>query len=94
MSWSEAVLAVLPHGLSGAAAASPAVRMHHIRALATARTNKRTVTDWIEEVVRRGRPDLLAEWREELEMTCAIAITTYERVRGEGPSVAPVAEVG
>jgi hypothetical protein len=31
----------------------------------------------------------VAEWRAELELACAIAVTAYERVRGDGPSVVP-----
>jgi hypothetical protein len=87
--WSEAVEAALPRGLAGAASALPRVRVEHVRALARAQTRAKDVCDFIEEVVRKGRPELVAEWRVELELACAIAVTSYERVRGDGPSVVP-----
>lgn len=92
--WSEAVLAALPDGTAGAASVSVTVRAEHLRALARGQTCARSVADWIEEVVRRGRPDLVAEWRQELEVVCATAVGAYERVRGEGPSLVPETEVG
>jgi hypothetical protein len=87
--WSDAVTKALPGGLAGAAEASPSVRVEYLRALARAQTHAKSVPDWIEEVVRKGRPRLLAAWREELELECAIAVRSYERVRGDGPSVVP-----
>ncbi|HEY5240240.1 MAG TPA: hypothetical protein VIJ22_02195 [Polyangiaceae bacterium] len=92
--WSEAVVAALPDGTAGAASVSVTVRAEHLRALARCQTSARTVTEWIEEVVRRGRPDLVAEWRQELESVCAMAVGAYERVRGNGPSLVPETEVG
>ena len=92
--WSQAVDAALPGGLAGAASALPRVRVEHVRALARAQTRAKDVCAFIEEVVRKGRPELVAEWRAELELACAIAVTAYERVRGDGPSVVPTEEVG
>jgi hypothetical protein len=90
--WSDAVQKALPDGLAGAAAASPSVRIEYVRALAGARTGAQNVATFIEEVVKKGRRDLLAEWRNELAVAAAIAMTAYERVRGSGPSVVPEAE--
>jgi hypothetical protein len=90
--WPAAVLEALPGGLAGAAEASVRVRVEYVRAVGYARTRARSVAEFLEEVVREGRADLLAEWRAELEIACAIAINAYERVRGDGPSVVP--EVG
>jgi hypothetical protein len=73
---------------------SVTVRAEHLCALARGQTSARSVAEWIEEVVRRGRPDLVAEWRQELEVVCATAVRAYERVRGEGPSLVPEMEVG
>jgi hypothetical protein len=87
--WSDAVEAALPGGLAGAASALPRVRVEHVRALARAQTHAKDVCAFIEEVVRKGRPELVAEWRAELELACAIAVTAYERVRGDGPCVVP-----
>jgi hypothetical protein len=87
--WSDAVLEALPGGLAGAAQASVCVRVAYFQALARAQTRARSVDAFVEEVVRRGRPDLVAEWRDELAVACAIAVTAYERVRGDGPSVVP-----
>jgi hypothetical protein len=87
--WSNAVNKALPGGLAGAAGASAAVRVEYVRALGRAQTHAKNVVEFIEEVVRKGRPDLVAAWRDELTVACAIAVTAYERVRGNGPSVVP-----
>jgi hypothetical protein len=92
--WSDAVEGALPGGLAGAAYASPRVRVEYVRALARAQTHAKDVGAFIEEVVRKGRPDLVAEWRAELELACAISVTAYERVRGDGPSAVPAEEDG
>ena len=87
--WSEAVEEALPHGLAGAAEASAGVRVEHLRALARVQTRAKNVAAFVEEIVRKGRRDLLAEWRAEVELACALAVAAYERVRGDGPSVVP-----
>jgi hypothetical protein len=92
--WSDAVDAALPAGLAGAAAVCPRVRVEHLRALARAQTRTKDARAFVEEVVRKGRPQLVAEWRAELELYCAIAVHAYERVRGDGPSVVPSEEDG
>ncbi|HEY3817674.1 MAG TPA: hypothetical protein VGL81_10905 [Polyangiaceae bacterium] len=85
----HAVTEALPHGLAGAAEASAQVCVEHLRALARGETFARTVAVWIEEVVRKGPPRLLAEWRKELERTASLAVSAYEHARGRGPSVVP-----
>jgi hypothetical protein len=92
--WSDAVEAALPRGLAGAASALPRVRLEHVRALARGQTHAKDVRAFIEDVVRKGHRKLMAEWRAELELACAIAVTAYERVRGEGGSVVPYEGVG
>jgi hypothetical protein len=90
--WSAAVIRAFPGGLAGAAEASVRVRVEYVRALANAETRAKSVAEFIEEVVREGRSELVARWRDELEVACAIAIKAYERVRGHGPSVVPEGE--
>ncbi|HEX3345583.1 MAG TPA: hypothetical protein VHS09_13465 [Polyangiaceae bacterium] len=85
-----AVTRALPDGLAGAAEASARIRLEHLRALAREETFARSLTVWIEEVVRSGPPGLLAAWRKELERTAALAVSAYEHARGRGPSVVPV----
>jgi hypothetical protein len=89
---SGAVTKALPGGLAGAAEASVRVRIEYVRAFANAETRARSVVEFVEEVVREGRSALIAQWRDELEVACAIAIRAYERVRGSGPSVVPAEE--
>jgi hypothetical protein len=91
--WSGAVLGQLPGGLAGAAAASVRVRMEYVRALASARTRVKSVSEYIEEVVRLRRCDLLAAWRVDLAPACALAVYAYEQARGGGPSVVPEEDV-
>lgn len=78
-----------PDGLAGAAEASVGVRVEYLRALARVQTRANNVAAFVEEVVRRGRKDLMAAWRSEVELSCALAVSAYERVRGDGPSVVP-----
>ena len=87
--WSEAVEQALPDGLAGAAEASVGVRVEHLRALARVQTRAKNVAAFVEEIVRKGRKDLVAAWRSEVELACALAVAAYERVRGDGPSVVP-----
>lgn len=87
--WSEAVTEVLPFGLAGAAAAYATVNVEHLRAVARCETRARSVKDWIEEVVRKGRRDLVDGWRAELELQLAMAINAYDRARGNRPCVVP-----
>jgi len=87
--WPDVVEAALPGGLAGAAAVCARVRVEHLRALARGQTNAKDARAFVAEVVRRGRRELVAEWRAELELYCAIAVHAYERVRGDGPSVVP-----
>jgi hypothetical protein len=87
--WSEEVTKALPHGLAGAAESSPRVRMEYLRAIARCQTRARNVAAWIEDVVHKGRRDLVDEWRAELEFACAIAVHAYDGARGNGPSVVP-----
>ena len=47
-----------------------------------------TTTERLEELVER-RPEEVAAWREKATRACGHAITAYERVRGDGPSVVP-----
>ena len=65
------------------------MRVEYLRALARVQTRAKNVAAFVEEVVRKGREDLLAAWRSEVELTCALAVAAYERVRGDGPSVVP-----
>jgi hypothetical protein len=88
-SWSSAVTLALPAGLAGAAQASVRVLAAYIHALACGETQAKDVVDFIEEVVRSGRTELVAAWREELEVACAVALRAYDRVRRDGPSVVP-----
>jgi hypothetical protein len=87
--WSHAVTRALPGGLAGAAWASIPVRIAYVHALARAQTRAKNVADFIEEVVRSGRTEPVAAWREQLELACAVALRAYERVRRGGPSVVP-----
>jgi len=87
--WSEAVTEELPFGLAGAAAAYATVNVEHLRAVARCETRARSVKDWIEEVVRKGRRDLVEGWRAELELELAMAIHAYDRARGKRPCVVP-----
>jgi hypothetical protein len=87
--WSEAVTEVLPFGLAGAAAAYATVNVEHLRAIARCETRGRSVKDWIDEVVRKGRRDIVDRWRSELELELALAIHAYDRARGKRPCVVP-----
>jgi hypothetical protein len=86
---SDAMTEALPGGLAGAAQASVAVRVAYVRALARAETRAKGVVAFVEDVVRKARRNLVAEWRAELELACAVAVRAYERARGDGPSVVP-----
>jgi hypothetical protein len=92
--WSEAVEEALPDGLAGAAEASVGVRVEYLRALARVQTRAKNAAAFVEEVVRKGRKELLVAWRSEVELACALAVAAYERVRGDGPSVVPDDEEG
>jgi len=87
--WSEAVTKALPFGLAGAAEAYPTARVEWLREVARGQTRARSVADWIEEVVRKGRTDLVNAWRTELELACALAVRAYDRARGNRPCVVP-----
>jgi hypothetical protein len=45
-------------------------------------------TGWLEELVEQ-HPEEVAAWRQQATRACGHAITAYERVRGDGPSVVP-----
>jgi hypothetical protein len=87
--WSEEVTKALPFGLAGAAEAYPTARVEWLREVARSQTRARSVADWIEEVVRKGRTDLVNAWRTELELVCAMAVHAYDRARGNRPCVVP-----
>jgi hypothetical protein len=87
--WSEEVTKALPFGLAGAAEAYPTARVEWLREVARGQTRARSVADWIEEVVRKGRTDLVNAWRAELELACAMAVHAYDRARGNRPCVVP-----
>lgn len=88
-SWSEEVTEALPYGLAGAAAAYATVNVEHLRAIARCETRARSVKDWIEELVRKGRRDIVDRWRAELELALALAIHAYDSARGNRPCVVP-----
>ena len=90
--WSDAVTEVLPFGLAGAVAAYATVRVEWLRAIARCETRARSVKDWIEELVSKGRRDLLDCWRAELELELAMAIHAYDRARGNRPCAVPTDE--
>lgn len=90
--WPKAVARVLGP-LAGAVAALPAVPVLHLRALAGARTEADTVFEWMEELAKGGA-EVLAKWRQEAELRCAMAIRSYERARGKGECVVLDEEVG
>ncbi|HTQ41360.1 MAG TPA: hypothetical protein VMI75_01295 [Polyangiaceae bacterium] len=87
--WSEEVTKALPWGLAGAAEAYPTVRVEWLRAVALGQTRARNVAAWIEDVVHKGRRDLVDAWRAELELACAMAVHAYDRARGTRPCVVP-----
>ncbi|HVN35590.1 MAG TPA: hypothetical protein VMU96_10095 [Casimicrobiaceae bacterium] len=87
--WSDEVTKALPHGLAGAAEASPIVKVEYLRAIARNQTRARTIADWIEGVVHKGRRDLVDVWRAELELSCALAVRAYDRARGNRPCAVP-----
>ncbi len=87
--WSEEVTKALPFGLAGAAEAYPTARVEWLREIARGQTRARSVAAWIEEVVRKGRTDLVNAWRTELELACAIAVRAYDRARGNRACVVP-----
>jgi hypothetical protein len=87
--WSEEVTKALPFGLAGAAEAYPTARVEWLREVARGQTRARSVADWIEEVVHKGRTDLVNAWRAELELACALAVHAYDRARGNRPCVVP-----
>ena len=68
------------------------MRTAYLRALAQGETRVRSVTTWIEEMVRTGPARVVAAWRAELEIACAIAIAGYEHARGDAPSAVPEEE--
>jgi hypothetical protein len=92
--WSEEVTKALPFGLGGAAEAYPTVRVEWLRAGARGQTRARTVADWIEDVVHKGRRDLVDAWRAELELASAMAVHAYDCARGNRPCVVPQDEEG
>lgn len=87
--WSDEVTTALPFGLAGAAEAYPTVRVEWLRAVARGQTRARTVAAWIEDVVHKGRRDLVDAWRAELELSCALAVRAYDRARGNRSCVVP-----
>ena len=87
--WSEAVTEVLHFGLAGAVAAYATVNVEHLRAVARCETRTRSVKDWIEELVRRGRRDTVDRWRSEVELDLAMAIHAYDGARGNRPCAVP-----
>jgi hypothetical protein len=85
--WSDEVTEALPFGLAGAAEADATVRVEWLRAVARGQTRARNVAAWIEDVVHKGRRDLVDAWRAELELSCALAVRAYDRARGNRPCV-------
>lgn len=75
--------------LAGAVEASPTVRAQYLRALIGAQTRTKSVEAWLEELIERGGPASVEDWRREARLACAIASHAYELARGEGPSVVP-----
>ena len=88
--WPKAVTKALGP-LAGAVAASPTVKVMHLRALMCARTEAGNIGEWIEELAKEGA-GVLRAWRREAERNCAIAIRAYERARGKGECVVPGSE--
>jgi hypothetical protein len=78
--------------LAGAVVALPTVKVLHLRALVSARTEADTAAEWVEEVAKE-RPAALAAWRKEAERACGIAVRAYERARGKGECVVAEGEV-
>jgi hypothetical protein len=87
--WSRAVTRALPGGLAGAARVSVPVGAAYAHALTHATTGAKDVDAFVEEIVCKGSAELIASWREQLKVACAIAMREYERVRRDGPSVVP-----
>jgi hypothetical protein len=87
--WSRAVTLALPGGLAGAACVSVPVGAAYTRARGRLETRARDVSEFVEEVVRKGRGELIACWRNQVQVGCSIAIRAYERVSRGGPSVVP-----
>jgi hypothetical protein len=87
--WSDEVTTALPFGLAGAAEAHATVRVEWLRAVARGQTRARNVAAWIEDVVHKGRRDLVDAWRAELELSCALAVRAYDRARGNRACVVP-----
>ena len=77
--------------LAGPVEALAVVRVEHLRAIARVRTETKTVTAWLDELLAADRA-ALSPWRQEAERCCRMAITAYERARGTGPSVVPAEE--
>jgi hypothetical protein len=77
--WSDEVTKALPFGLAGAAEAYPTVRVEWLRAVARGQTRARSVAAWVEDVVHKGRRDLVNAWRAQLELACALAVHAYDR---------------
>jgi hypothetical protein len=53
------------------------------------KTRAEDVAAFVEDIVGRGPPELVASWRAQVEIACAIALRAYECVRRGGPSVVP-----
>jgi hypothetical protein len=87
--WSDEVTQALPFGLAGAAESYATVRVEWLRAVALGQTRARNVAAWIEDVVHKGRRDLVDGWRAELELSCALAVHAYDRARGNRACVVP-----
>jgi hypothetical protein len=78
--------------LTGAVDALPTVRAQYLRAIVGAQTRAKSVASWLEELVVQGGRAAVADWRQEAELACAIAVGAYENARGHGPSVVPSEE--
>jgi hypothetical protein len=85
--WPEAVTRALGP-LAGAVAASPTVKVNHLRALVRVRTEAGNIGEWLEELAKEGAA-ALKTWRRDAERDCAIAVRAYERARGKGECVVP-----
>ncbi len=85
--WPRAIERKLFH-LSGVVESLPAVRAQHLFERGRKLTAAATTTAWLEEIVEQRAAEAVA-WRDDAARACARALSAYQHVRGEGPSVAP-----
>jgi hypothetical protein len=75
--------------VAGAVLQSPEVQMRYAHERSTSRTRARTAALWLLERVESEGAAAFGAWRQSAERQCALALRSYEHVRGPGECAVP-----